>query len=72
MKPEPDRSIFLIIAAGVLAILLSAGYTTYALESHSHQACTQLHILATAKGAVTPYDRQIKREYLALYELRCT
>ena len=73
--PKPDRwplVPFLAIVFGLaLAVMLSFGYTTWAINSHSRQACAELRILATAPGAVTPYDKTVKKEYEALYALRC-
>jgi hypothetical protein len=63
---------FLAIIGGLaFAVLLSFGYTTWAIGYHSHQACAELRILATAGGAVTSYDKAVKKEYEGLYELRC-
>lgn len=63
---------FLAIVVGlILAVAFSFGYTTWAIGSHSRQACTELHILATAPGAVTAYDAAVKKEYASLYALRC-
>ena len=63
---------FLAIVCGlVFAVVLSFGYTTWAIGAHAHQACTELQILASASGAVTPYDQTVKKEYAALYALRC-
>ena len=47
------------------------GFTYWAIGYHSQQACTELHILATTKGAITPYDRGVRRAYERLYALRC-
>ncbi len=55
----------------VLAIALNAGFTFWAIGYHSQQACSELHILATTKGAATQYDRAIHRAYERLYALRC-
>ena len=63
---------FLAIICGLaFAVLLSLGYTTWAINYHSRQACAELQILATAGGAVTAYDKTVKREYEGLYKLRC-
>jgi predicted negative regulator of RcsB-dependent stress response len=55
----------------ILAVLFCFGYTAWAINEHSHQACTELQILATAPGAVTPYDMTVKAQYQHLYTLRC-
>ncbi len=55
-----------------VAIALNAGFTLWAITYHSQQACTELHILATTKGAVTPYDQGVRTAYRHLYQLRCT
>ena len=74
-EPKPDRwplVPFMAIVFGLaFAVLLSFGYTTWAINSHSRQACAELQILATAPGAVTPYDKTVQKEYEALYALRC-
>ena len=63
---------FLLIIGGLaFAVLLSLGYTTWAISYHSRQSCSELRILATAPGAVTPYDMTVKKEYEGLYALRC-
>ena len=63
---------FLAIICGLaFAVLLSFGYTTWAIGSHAHQACAELRILATAPGAETSYDETVKKEYQGLYTLRC-
>jgi hypothetical protein len=63
---------FMAIVCGLaLAVALSVGYTTWAIGYHARQACAELRIIATAPGAETPYDRTVKREYGALYKLRC-
>ena len=68
---RPGGSFRLTIAAFILALALNAGYTTYAIYSHSRQACSELRILATTRGAVTPYDQAVHRAYGRLYALRC-
>lgn len=73
--PRPDRwplVPFLAIVCGLaLAVLLSFGYTTWAIDYHARQACSELRILSTAPGAVTTYDRAVRKEYEDLYALRC-
>jgi hypothetical protein len=56
----------------VVALALNVGFTFWAIGYHSGQACTELHILATTKGAITPYDRGVRSAYRRLYALRCT
>jgi hypothetical protein len=63
---------FLLIVGGLaLAVVLSLGYTTWAISYHSRQSCTELRILAYASGAQTAYDKTVKKEYEGLYTLRC-
>ena len=63
---------FLAIIGGLaFAVLLSFGYTTWAIGYHSHQSCTELRILGEAGGATTAYDRTVQEEFHGLYELRC-
>jgi hypothetical protein len=63
---------FLAIIFGLaVAVLLNIGYTTWAISYHAHQSCSEVRIIATAGGAITPYDRTIKKEYQGLYRLRC-
>ena len=64
--------IMLIAFSIAFALALNVGFTYWAIGYHSQQACTELHILATTKGAITPYDRGIRRAYGHLYALRCT
>jgi hypothetical protein len=75
-EPKPDRwplGPFAAIIGGLaLAVLLSFGYTSWAINSHSRQACAELQILAAAPGAITSYDRTVKKEYEGLYALRCS
>jgi hypothetical protein len=72
-QPPPPLFSFLLIITGIIAgLLLSAGYTTWSIDGHSHQACSELRILAVSRGAATAYDRAVKREYQRLYKLRCT
>ena len=74
--PKPDRwplGPFLAIIFGLAAaVLLSIGYATWAIDYHAHQACAEIRIIATAGGAATPYDQTVKKEYEALYALRCS
>jgi hypothetical protein len=56
----------------VIALALNVGFTLWAVGYHSGQACSELHILANTKGAITPYDQGIRRAYRHLYALRCT
>lgn len=73
MPARQMRGPLMLIAFSVaLAIALNAGFTFWAIGYHSQQACAELHILATTKGAVTPYDRGIRHAYERLYALRCT
>ena len=69
--PSPGHAIALAVASVVLAVSLNAGFTFWAIGYHSQQACSELHILATTKGAATQYDRAIHRAYERLYALRC-
>jgi hypothetical protein len=63
---------FLVVIIGLLIIaVLNFSYTNWALASHSHQACAQLRIMATTKGATTSYDRAVRAAYQRLYRLRC-
>jgi hypothetical protein len=63
--------ILLIVASVVAAIALNFGFTAWAIGYHSKQACSELHILATMKGAITAYDQGIRHAYERLYALRC-
>jgi hypothetical protein len=60
-----------VVAGLVLGVALSVGYTTWAIGYHARQSCAELRIIATAGGAQTPYDKAVKKEYQALYGLRC-
>lgn len=63
--------ILLMVLGLCAAIAFSFAFTTWAIDSHSREACTELRILATAPGAQTAYDQTVKREYQHLYALRC-
>ena len=63
--------LMLIAFSLALAIALNAGFTLWAIGYHSQQACAELHILATTKGAITPYDQGVRSAYQRLYALRC-
>jgi hypothetical protein len=63
--------VMLIAFSVVLAIVLNAGFTWWSITYHSTQACSELHILATTKGASTPYDQAVRSAYQRLYALRC-
>ena len=73
MPPRQFRGPLMLIAFSMaLAIALNAGFTLWAIGYHSQQGCTELHILATTKGASTPYDQAIRSAYQRLFTLRCT
>lgn len=72
--PAPPRvlgPVLLIVLGLGAALAFSFGYANWAINNHSRQACAELHVLATAAGAQTPYDRAVKREYKHLVTLRC-
>jgi hypothetical protein len=72
MPARQFRGPLMLIAFSVtLAIALNAGFTLWAIGYHSQQACAELHILATTKGAITPYDKGVRSAYARLYVLRC-
>ena len=72
MPARRMRGPLLLIASASLSRSPStSGFTYWAIGYHSQQACTELHILATTKGAITPYDQGIRRAYGRLYALRC-
>jgi hypothetical protein len=71
IRPAVPASVLIMIAGFVLAVVVAAGYTTYAIGSHSRQACAELRILATTKGAATRYDMAVRHAYRSLYALRC-
>lgn len=64
-------SILLVIASLVLGIILSFTYTTMSLSNYSHQICSQLLAIATARGKMTSYNIAIKDAYRQLYKIRC-
>jgi hypothetical protein len=55
----------------LVTIVFSFLYTNWSISDHAHQACSEMNILATAKGATTGYDQTVRREYRSLYALRC-
>jgi hypothetical protein len=61
----------LIAFSMALGLCLSMGFTYWAIGYHSRQSCAELRILATTRGAITPYDQGIRRAYGHLYRLRC-
>ena len=63
--------LMLTVFSIALAIALNTGFTWWAIGYHSQQACTELQILATTRGAATQYDKAIHRAYQRLYTLRC-
>ena len=70
--PRTPLVSFKVMLAGFVAcVILCAGYSTYAIEFHAHQACTELRILAKTGGAATRYDLAVSRAYGRLYSLRC-
>ena len=75
LSGNPDRwplGPFLAIVGGlILALVLSIGYTTWAISNHARQSCAETGIIAGAGGAATPYDKTLKKEFGELYELRC-
>lgn len=64
--------LMLIACSMAAAIALNAGFTWWSITYHSQQACSELHILATTKGASTPYDQAVRSAYQRLFTLRCT
>ena len=70
--PRIKGPLMLMAFSTALGLCLSVGFTYWAIGHHSHQACTELRILARTGGAVTPYDKAIRGAYEHLYRLRCT
>ena len=72
MPARRIRGPLMLIAFSIaFSIALNAGFTYWAIAYHSQQACTELHILATTKGAATQYDQAVRSAYQRLYVLRC-
>ena len=72
MPARRFRGPLMLIAFSIaFSIALNAGFTYFAISYHSQQACSELHILATTKGAITPYDQGVRSAYQRLYALRC-
>jgi hypothetical protein len=64
-------SLWVMITGFVLAVALCVSYSTYAIEVHTHEACSELRILAMTGGAATRYDQTVRAAYDRLYVLRC-
>ncbi len=72
MAARQIRGPLMLMAFSIaLALALNAGFTLWAIGYHSQQACSELHVLATTRGAATQYDQAIHRAYQRLYTLRC-
>jgi hypothetical protein len=69
--PKIRGPLLLMVAGIICGLILSFGYTTWAIGYHSRQACAELRIMATAKGATGSYETAVRREYQHLYALRC-
>jgi len=63
----------LTLALTGLAIALAGAFaiTNWEITQHARQACEAYHALATSKGAASPYDQTVRREFQQLYKLRC-